>query len=89
VPGELELGCVGSNPFRRGTMVSYALPARTQVDLAVYDLSGRKVACLAQGEKQPGRYEARFDASKLPAGVYFCRLRAGDTDRTVKLILQR
>jgi hypothetical protein len=89
VPGELELGCVGSNPFRRGTMVSYALPARTQVELAVYDLSGRKVASLAQGEKQPGRYEARFDASKLPAGVYFCRLRAGDTDRTVKLILQR
>jgi hypothetical protein len=55
----------------------------------VYDLSGRKVACLAQGEKQPGRYEARFDASKLPAGVYFCRLEAGSETRTKKLVVGR
>jgi hypothetical protein len=89
IPRELGLVCVGSNPFRRGTTIRYALPARTQVDLAVYDLSGRKVACLAQGEKQPGRYEARFDASKLPAGVYFCRLEAGSETRTKKLVVGR
>ena len=44
------------------------------VRLAVYDLLGREVAVLADGQKTPGVYSVSFNADGLSSGVYFCRL---------------
>jgi len=44
------------------------------VRLAVYDLLGREVAVLADGQKTPGVYSVSFNAEGLSSGVYFCRL---------------
>jgi hypothetical protein len=48
------------------------------VTLGIYDVLGRQVATLVNEMKQPGIYRISWDASKLPSGVYFYRLRAGD-----------
>lgn len=64
------------NPARTAT-VSFALPRRDEVDLSVFDLSGRKVATLAQGTMVAGKYTREWNGSKVPAGVYFVRLRVG------------
>jgi len=44
----------------------------------VYDILGRVITTLVQGEKTVGSYEVEFDATALPSGTYFYRLQAGD-----------
>jgi hypothetical protein len=57
------------------------------VRLGVYDVLGREVDVLLEGEKQPGTYEVTWDASRLPAGVYFCRMTVGRVCGTTKMLL--
>jgi hypothetical protein len=61
------------NPFNPSTVISYQLPVAGRVSLKVYDILGREVAALVEGEKQPGYYTATFDGSKLSSGIYITR----------------
>jgi hypothetical protein len=75
------------NPARSAT-VSFALPRRDDVDLSVFDLSGRKVATLAKGSLPAGQYTREWNGKGVSAGVYFVRLRVGQETynlRTVSL----
>jgi hypothetical protein len=55
--------------------------------LKVYDALGREVRTLVNERQNVGSYNVRFDASKLPSGVYFYRLEAGTYHDTKKLLL--
>jgi photosystem II stability/assembly factor-like uncharacterized protein len=57
--------------------------------LTIYDLLGREVAVLADGEQSPGRHEITFNAGSLTSGVYFCTLRAGLYTSTIKMLLMK
>ena len=63
-------------------MALYDLPEPADVDLAVYDALGRRVATLAAGPEGPGRKRASLDGLDLPAGLYVVRLRAGPFAQT-------
>ena len=58
------------------------------VRLSVYDILGREVAVLVNGEKQPGSYEVSFDGSALTSGMYISRLSVGTfaQPRTMTLV---
>jgi hypothetical protein len=75
------------NPFNPSTNIRFTLfePARAAV--TVYDLLGRQIASLADGEFPAGTHEFRFDASGLAPGVYYYRLRAGSYVQTRSMIL--
>jgi hypothetical protein len=75
------------NPFNPGTTITYSIPARTTVRLTMYDLLGREVAVLVQGEKPAGTYSEYFDGSHLSSGIYFYTLSAGSFSATRKLML--
>ncbi len=76
------------NPFNPQTMISYILPRSSTVTLRVYDVLGREVAVLLQGEKKPaGSYQVVFDASKLSSGIYFYKLQTDDFVDTKKMSL--
>ena len=62
------------NPFNPTTKISYAIPYDGIVKLNVYDILGRKIAELVNGEKHPGKHSVIFNASSLPSGVYFYRI---------------
>ncbi|MCZ7556186.1 MAG: T9SS type A sorting domain-containing protein [Bacteroidia bacterium] len=66
------------NPFNPTTTISYSLPERAVVQLRVYDLIGREIAVLVNGEREAGVHTVLFDAHALDAGVYFYRLFAGN-----------
>jgi len=65
------------NPFNPSTIITYALPERTHVTLAVYDMLGRRVSSLVDAVQPPGTHRAFLDAGGLTSGVYFYRLTAG------------
>jgi len=75
------------NPFNPTTTISYSLPLKSQVELAIYNALGESVMQLVNEEKPAGSYSVEFDAANLPSGIYFYRLRAGDFIETKKMIL--
>lgn len=64
-------------PFNPVTTIRYTLPEAGPVRLEVFDLTGRRVALLADGYRPAGAHATRFDATGLASGVYLYRLRAG------------
>ena len=89
VPHELTLRQNYPNPFNPSTTIRYGVPVRSPVSLVVYNALGQAVATLVDTEQEPGYYEVRFDGMNLASGVYFCRLKAGDSIRTNKILLLR
>lgn len=82
---------VRPNPFARGTQVAFSLDRRQVVDLAVFDVAGRRVASLAAGELGAGSHQRTWDGTTdgggpAAAGVYIIRLQAGGTELSTKTI---
>jgi len=64
------------NPFNAITTISFELPFRSSVSLNVYDLSGRSIATILNGNKTAGIHSALWNAENNPSGVYLIRLEA-------------
>ena len=75
------------NPFNPTTVISYQLSSASEVSVKVYDILGRAVETLVNERQGAGSHWITFDGSRLPSGVYFYRLRAGDYTRIMKMIL--
>ncbi len=88
-PGGFELEQSYPNPFNPKTVIGFSLPVASDVRLSVCDLLGREVAVLVNEKRLPGRHRVEFDASALPSGVYFYRLRAGNFVDTKRAVLIR
>ncbi len=86
---ELRLDAPFPNPARGVVHVAYSLPRAGAARLAAFDLLGRQVAVLAEGEQPAGARDASFDASALPAGVYVLRLETAGERRTARVTVVR
>lgn len=75
------------NPFNPVTTIKFSLPEPGRVELVVFDLQGRRVATLADGELGAGDHAITWDASDQASGVYFYRLTAGDVQETHRMVL--
>ena len=82
------------NPSMQNLAISYQLPNRGMISLKIYDINGRFVRTLVDGEKEPGNYRVIWDRRDeknraVVNGVYFCRFSTNDYDATRKLVLLR
>ncbi len=75
------------NPFNPETRIRYSLPRSSFVNLVVYDALGREVQNLVNEKQAPGTYEAEFNSSAIPSGVYFYRLTAEGYSETRKMVV--
>jgi hypothetical protein len=64
------------NPFNPSTTISFNLPIQSYVVIKIYDVIGRKVETLVNGEYSAGSYSKIWNASSFPNGVYFYSLQA-------------
>ncbi len=64
------------NPFNPSTEIRYSLPSKAFVIITVFDISGKKVKEIAEGNMGQGEHKIEFTAGNLSSGVYFYRLSA-------------
>gem|GEM_PF-3766525 len=78
------------NPFSGATHIVFTLPEDSKVVLDVYDLSGKVITTLFDGEARKNQeYKSEFDGQSLSSGVYFYRMVTDDGVYTGKMILKR
>lgn len=86
---ELYLSDNYPNPFNPITTIDYIIVSAGLVTLNVYDLLGTKVASLVNEIKETGNHSVKFNAEKLPSGIYFYELNADGFVRIKKMILMK
>jgi hypothetical protein len=64
------------NPVNGAATISFSLPAPLRADLAIYDLSGRMVTRLLQGEFNAGAHSLVWNADAVSAGIYLLKMEA-------------
>ena len=76
------------NPFNPSTSIRYHLASPGSVEIAIYDLTGKKVRSLINAYHEVGSYEVDLYAGSMSSGVYFYRLlQNGNTLQTRKMLL--
>jgi len=75
------------NPFNPVTTVQFSISEKSNVNISVFDILGRKIEVLMNEEKYPGVYTVPFDGKDLPSGVYLYRLTADGYTKTKKMQL--
>ncbi len=89
LPTEFSLTQNYPNPFNPTTTISFEISHQSYITLKVYNVLGKEVATLLNGEKSAGKYNVEFNAGGLASGVYFYKLQAGSFVQTKKLILMK
>lgn len=77
LPASFRLEQNYPNPFNPTTVISYQLPVSSYVTLKVFDVLGREVETLVNGELHAGEHSVQFNAKQLSSGIYIYRLQAG------------
>jgi len=77
------------NPFNPATEISFSLPEDSYVTLTVFNAVGQKVETLAEGTREAGSYQVRWDGDGFPSGVYFYRLETQGFTKTIKMLLMK
>jgi hypothetical protein len=77
------------NPFNPTTTIQYSIPVSGNVQLTVFDITGRQVATLVNTRQAAGSYAVSWDGSQAASGIYFYRLNVGDHTVTNRMVLMK
>jgi hypothetical protein len=75
------------NPFNSSTIISFDLREASFVNLSIYDISGREVASIVNGQRSMGAHQVVWDAEGLPSGIYFVKLKVDNGWSSVRKML--
>ncbi len=88
VPTKFELSQNYPNPFNPTTKINFALPLDSKVVLNVYDITGRQISTLINGElKTAGYYTVDFNAAGFASGLYIYRIQTEKESVSKKMVL--
>ena len=88
-PENFKLCANYPNPFNPSTMIVFYLPQNEYLTLKVYDITGRVVETLMEGEVPAGEHRLQWSAVGLASGAYFCRMETKDFSETIKMLYQK
>ena len=75
------------NPFRGSTRIKFTLGRSSHVHLEVFDVQGRRLQTVLDQTMPSGSHETVFDASRLPGGTYYYRLRTDDVVKSSSMVV--
>lgn len=77
------------NPFNPTTNITFALPKNSYVNLAVYDINGKLVQQLANGQYAIGEHTVTFNAANLSSGIYMYRIQTASFTQIRRMVLMK
>jgi hypothetical protein len=86
-PAQFHLDQNYPNPFNPSTIIRYDLSAPARVHLEISDRLGRVVDVLVDRTQPAGQYQLEWNAGRMPSGMYFLRLRAGQSTETRRIVV--
>lgn len=87
IPNEYKLYQNYPNPFNPSTTIRYDIPKAGFVQVVIFDAVGRELETIVNERKSAGVYEATFNATQYPSGVYFYKITTEGYSETMKMIL--
>ncbi|MDQ3021963.1 MAG: T9SS type A sorting domain-containing protein [Bacteroidota bacterium] len=87
VPVKFELSQNYPNPFNPSTKIEYQLPKDGNVNISVYDNSGKEIMSLVNEFKTAGFYTVNFNGSSISSGIYFYKISSGNFSGVKKMML--
>ena len=92
LPTEFQVFDNYPNPFNPTTTISYGLPTDAAVNITIYDMMGRRVKIVFDGDQNAGFRSHWWDATNndgksVSAGIYLYTIRAGELIQTRKMVL--
>jgi hypothetical protein len=75
------------NPASKETVIGYELSSYSKVSLRVFDITGKEITIINEGEKAPGKHLIRLNTSNFRSGIYYYTLNDGQTSITKKMII--
>jgi len=94
IPATFALSQNYPNPFNPVTHFTVALPKATEVEVAVYDILGRKIASLLNGNQPAGQYTLEWNGRDdngmaVTTGMYFLRVSSDEFNAARKVMLMK
>ncbi len=83
-----SLGQNHPNPFNGTTIIPYSVSATAQVRITVYDVHGRTIKVINEGQRRAGQYNVQVNLGDLRKGVYYYKMDADNFTTTRKMIVQ-
>ncbi|RMZ48742.1 T9SS C-terminal target domain-containing protein, partial [Candidatus Marinimicrobia bacterium PRS2] len=87
IPEDFSIHSIYPNPFNPVTNIIYALPENVNVQIVVFNLSGKQIQTLVNEFQTPGYHSVSWNADNHPSGLYFVIMTAGKYINTQKLMI--
>lgn len=87
LPNEIQLFQNYPNPFNPSTSINIYLSEKTDIKLSVYDILGRELKIVANGEYEKGYHTFKFFAERFASGMYFYNLQGKGISIAKKMLL--
>jgi len=88
-PADFRLAGNFPNPFNPSTMIVFYAPRRAFVTLRIYDVTGKTIETLVDGEVTAGEHRLQWSGEGCASGVYMCRLAAQGVTQSIKLLYEK
>ncbi len=75
------------NPFNPATVIKYQLPKTSNVKISVFDILGKEVAALVNGNVEAGYHQVEFNGSNFASGLYIYKIEADGFTDVKKMML--
>lgn len=94
LPSEYSLQPAYPNPFNPTVTIPFTLPENGKVKIAIYNVLGKEVATLVNGNRQAGLHNVVWDGqnnfgAKVGSGIYFVRMEASEFATTSKIVMMK
>ncbi len=87
IPTEFAITGIYPNPFNAVTRINFDVPELGGVNLSIYDLGGREIARLIDGDLKAGCHVQTWNAAQAASGMYFARMTWNGEVKMAKIIM--
>jgi hypothetical protein len=92
LPSEYSLGANHPNPFNAVCEIPFALPADSRVRIEIFDIEGREISTVVNGDFSAGMHKAVWNGKDsfgrdVPTGIYLYKMEAGGFAKTRRMLL--